>query len=62
LTSENNLINNIPNYIEKIYIKFYENTKIISNLPITIKEIVLKKEKYTKYIKIPFNTIITINK
>jgi hypothetical protein len=66
LTCNNNLINNIPEHIEKIYIYFsvYNedgNTKV-ENLPSTIKEIVIEDEKFKDYIKIPFGCVLTIKK
>jgi hypothetical protein len=63
----NNLIDNIPEHIEKIYINFCyydmdnEKYKKIDNIPLTIKEIIIKNEKYKKYIKIPFGCKLTIN-
>jgi hypothetical protein len=63
LSCNNNLINNIPEHIENIYIYFPNNEvyiKKIENLPPTIKEIVIKNEEYKEYIKIPFGCIITI--
>jgi hypothetical protein len=65
LSHTNILINNIPNHIEKVFIKFYHNDKPykkVENLPLTIKEIVIKKEIYKKYIKIPFGCKLTIKK
>ena len=65
LTCNNNLINNIPEHIKKLYIYFHldkKENKYIENLPLTIKEIIIEKIKYKKYIKIPFGTILTIKK
>jgi hypothetical protein len=65
LTCVNNLINNIPEHIEKIYILFFNynnHNKKVENLPSTIKEIVIENEKFKKYIKVPFGCIITIKK
>jgi hypothetical protein len=63
LTCNNNLINNIPEHIEKLNI-YFENDHIsnknVENLPLTIKEIIIKDKEYKKYIKIPFGTILTI--
>jgi hypothetical protein len=63
LNSNNNLINNIPEHIEKIYI-FFDFLQVkfpkIENLPSTIKKIIIEKEKYKKYIKIPFGCILKI--
>jgi hypothetical protein len=64
LYCDNNLLNNLPEHIEKVFIifSFDDNyNKNISNLPITIKEIIIKNKKYEKYIKKPFDTILTIN-
>jgi hypothetical protein len=61
LTCKNNLINNIPEHIEKVYIYFNDKQdKKVENLPLTIKEIIINDEEYKKYIKIPFGTILTI--
>ena len=62
LTCNNNLINNIPEHIEKVYIYFSCDHihKKVENLPLTIKEIVIKNEEFKKYIKIPFGCILTI--
>jgi hypothetical protein len=63
LSCNNNLINNIPEHIEKIYIYFYYKynyNKRVENLPSTIKEIIIEDEEYKKYIKIPFGCILTI--
>jgi hypothetical protein len=63
LTCNNNLLNNIPEHIEKIYIYFdyrYDYNKKIENLPLTIKEIIIYDEKYIKYIKVPFNCILSV--
>jgi hypothetical protein len=63
LMHNNNLINNLPENIEKIYIKFNDNKmSVVNNLPLTIKEIIITSEKYKKYIKIPFGAILTIQK
>jgi hypothetical protein len=70
LTCNNNLINNIPKHIEKVYIYFNDGdnnnrfiyNKKVENLPLTIKEIVIQDEKYKEYIKIPFGCILTIQK
>jgi hypothetical protein len=64
LTCNNNLINNILEHIEKIYVWFSvynENTKV-ENLPLTIKEIVIENVKFKDYIKIPFGCVLTIKK
>ncbi len=64
LTCNNNLINNIPEQIEKLHILFDceddKNNKKIENLPLTIKEIIIYDEKYIKYIKVPFNCILSV--
>jgi hypothetical protein len=73
LNCNNNLINNIPKHIEKIYISFDyclveivdNNNNIITtikinNLPLTIKKIVIENEKYKKCIKIPFGCVVSI--
>jgi hypothetical protein len=63
LTCNNNLINNIPEHIKKLYIYFHldkKENKYIENLPSTIKEIIIIDEEYKKYIKIPFGTVLTI--
>ncbi len=60
---KNTLINNLPDNIEKIYVVFNLKNKTnnyVSNLPLSIKEIIIEKEKYKKFIKIPFNAILTI--
>jgi hypothetical protein len=65
LTCNNNLINNIPEHIEKIYIWFSNDDKYdkkVENLPLTIKEIVIENEKFKDYIKIPFGCVLTIKK
>ena len=64
LTCNNDLINNIPEHIEKVYIYFSCDHihKKVENLPSTIKEIVIEDEQFQKYIKIPFGCIITIKK
>jgi hypothetical protein len=76
LNCNNNLINNIPKHIEKIYISFHyclveiidnnnnNNNNIIKidNLPPTIKKIVIENEKHKNYIKIPFGCIVSIKK
>jgi hypothetical protein len=57
------LINNLPEHIEKIFIKFNSDNKLnkkVENMSITIKEIIIENEEYKKYIKIPFETKITI--
>jgi hypothetical protein len=62
---KNTLINNLPDNIEKIHIMFNlknKNNKYVSNLPLSIKEIIIEKEKYKKFIKIPFSAILTIEK
>ena len=64
LYNNNEYINNIPNHIIKIYIK-YSNSNIdkkIENLPPSIKEIIIQHEIFKKYIKIPFGCILTIKK
>jgi hypothetical protein len=64
----NKILNNLPNHIEKIYIKFcgYCNSfikKNIDNLPFSIKEIIIQKEEHEDFLtKIPFETIISIQK
>jgi hypothetical protein len=46
-----------------VYIKFDKDENInVNNLPLTIKEIVIEDEKYKKFIKIPYGSIITIQK
>jgi hypothetical protein len=63
LTCNNYLIDNIPEHIEKIYIYFSDyddKNRKVENLPLTIKEIVIEDEYYKKYIKIPFECILTI--
>jgi hypothetical protein len=70
INSNHYLINDIPEHIEKIYIRFnddknyHNNKKIdkIENLPLTIKEIVIEKNKHKQYLKIPFGCILTIKK
>ena len=65
LTCNNNLINNIPNFIEKLYIYFYYDksyNKKVENLPFTLKEIIIEDEEHKEYIKIPFGTMLTIQK
>ncbi len=64
LYSDNKLINNLPENIEKIYIIFYDDDDYNKNinLPITLKEIVIEKEEFKKYLKIPFGTIVSIKK
>jgi hypothetical protein len=62
LTYNDNLINNIPECVEKLYIWFYkyhEEIKIF-NLPSTLKEIVIDNDIYIKFIKIPFGCKLTI--
>jgi hypothetical protein len=60
--NDNILINNLPEHIEKLFILFnyFSKTKI-ENLPITLKEIIVEKNKYIKYIKIPFETKIIVD-
>jgi hypothetical protein len=63
LTCNNNLINNIPEHIEKVGVWFFDDesyNKKIENLPLTIKEIIIEDEEYKKYIKVPFGCILTI--
>jgi hypothetical protein len=62
LFCNNNLINNLPEHIEILHIYFSANTKNVHNLPTTLKEIIVEKEKYLKYIKIPFGTKISFKK
>ncbi len=61
-----NLINNLPLFIEEVYIKFCIKdifNKEVNNLPITLEKIVISDNKYLKYItKIPFNCDIIIEK
>jgi hypothetical protein len=61
-----NLINNLPLWIEEVYIMFryYDKyNKEITNLPITLKKIIIEDEIYLKYItKIPFGCDIVIQK
>jgi hypothetical protein len=65
LWSHCNLINNLPLWIEEVYIMFGKwndkYDKEVNNLPITLKKIIIKDEKYLKYItKIPFGCDIVI--
>jgi hypothetical protein len=63
LTSNNKIINNIPEHVEKLHIYCFDNNTYISNLPITIKEIIINCEFHKKFIKnIPFGTLITVDK
>jgi hypothetical protein len=66
LYSHCNLINNLPLFIEEVYIKFCIKdifNKEVNNLPITLEKIVISDNKYLKYItKIPFNCDIIIEK
>ena len=62
LHCNNNLINNLPEHIEKLFINFYYKIKKVENLPFTLKEIIIKDEKFKEYIKIPFGCILTIQK
>jgi hypothetical protein len=64
----NSLINNLPEYIEKITIFFDEveeehvkRIKKINNLPLLLKEIIITHKIYKEFINIPFGTILTIN-
>jgi hypothetical protein len=59
------LINNLPENIEQIFIKFdnfcfVENELYINNLPNSLKEIIIIKKQFEKYIKIPFGCKLTI--
>jgi hypothetical protein len=58
------LINNLPEHIEKLFIYFEnddEDVNIkIDNLPLFLKEIIIEDICYKKYIKIPFDTVVTI--
>ncbi len=63
LTCNNNLLNDIPKHIEKVYIRFSiddQYNKRVENLPLTIKEIVINNKNYKKYVKKPFGSILTI--
>jgi hypothetical protein len=62
--NNNILINNLPENIEKINIFFDEENEInkIENLPLLLKEIIIENEHHKKYIKIPFDTVVTIKK
>jgi hypothetical protein len=72
INNDNIFLNNLPEEIKKIYIYFYSaeelasnknKNKNVENLSITLKEIVIQNKKYEKYLtKIPFGTIITIQK
>ena len=66
LYSHCNLINNLPIWVEEVYINFSDDTKYdkeITNLPMTLEKIIIDNEKYLKYItKIPFNCDIIIKK
>jgi hypothetical protein len=71
LKFNNNLINNLPEHIEKLNIIFDNDIRIIiikyknffiANIPSTIKEIVIENKEYKKYLKIPFGCILTIEK
>jgi hypothetical protein len=61
IMNNNILINNLPEHIEKLFIKFSIVKNKIENLPITIKEIIIENKEYKKYIKKPFDAIITVN-
>jgi hypothetical protein len=54
--------NNIPDFIEKVFIYFFEDdsdNKKITNLPITIKEIIVNLKKKIHFIeKVPYGCII----
>jgi hypothetical protein len=61
LKSKNNLLNNIPSHIEKLYIDYFNHdSKQIGNLPLTIKKIIIHNEEYKKYIKVPFGCILSV--
>jgi hypothetical protein len=67
LACNNFLINNLPEHIEKLFIVFslykpYKGCQVI-NLPLSLKEIIIESDIHKKYLtKIPFGTIITVNK
>jgi hypothetical protein len=60
------LLNNLPEHIEKIHIRFSDLLKgkkiNINNLPTSLKEIIIKHKIYEKYIRIPFGAVLTIGK
>jgi hypothetical protein len=60
----NKIIDNIPEHVEKLYITniFRNNKKYVSNLPVTLKEVIVEDENSKKFIKMPFGTLITIDK
>lgn len=64
ITCNNELINNLPEHIEKIHIFFDDDEKFnkdVSNLPMSLKEIIIKNKDFAKYIlKIPFGCVIKI--
>jgi hypothetical protein len=65
LYSHCNLINNLPLWIEEVYINFnsYKYNKEVNNLPITLEKIIISDKKYLKYItKIPFGCDTVIQK
>jgi hypothetical protein len=66
LFSHCNLINNLPLYLEEVYINFFkfdEYNKEVTNLPATLEKIIIKNEIYLKHItKIPFGCNVVIKK
>ena len=64
LWSHYNLINNLPLWIDEVYIVFShmnKDNKEVNNLPMTLKKIIIVNDKYLKYItKIPFGCEIVI--
>ena len=64
LYSHCNLINNLPLWIEEVFIKFSnddEYNKEVNNLPMTLEKITIENKKYLKSItKIPFGCNIVI--
>jgi hypothetical protein len=65
LFSHCDFINNLPLWIEEVYIQFIGNgrDKEVNNLPMTLEKIIIEDEKYLKYItKIPFGCDIVIKK
>jgi hypothetical protein len=65
LTCNNNIINNLPYHIVKIYVKFSYNkeyNKNIDNISFNVKEIYVSDKKFKKYFrKIPLDTIIHLS-